>query len=38
MGSVEEFPPNPVGTGLGRDGGNGGSRVANELFGGFIGA
>jgi hypothetical protein len=35
---VEEFPLNPLGTGLGRDGGCGGSRVTNELFVGLVGA
>ena len=40
-GKVAEFPPNVLGTGLGRSGGGGGaggSRVANELVGGFNGA
>ncbi len=37
-GKVEEFPANTLGTGLGRFGGNGGSRVGNEFVGGFKGA
>jgi hypothetical protein len=37
-GKVDEFPPNTLGIGLGRVGGNGGSRVTNEFVVGFAGA
>ena len=37
-GSVLELLPNALGTGLGRSGGGGGSRVGNALETGFIGA
>ncbi len=37
-GKVDEFPPNELGIGLGRVGGNGGSRIPYEFVGGFKGA